>query len=76
MARTSIPHFSLPHALQFCAPVANPDASPSSPFSQLPEEPRALAQDLQPAGGMSDISIPQHAAASPCPPALPAPPLT
>lgn len=43
----SIPHLSLLQALQFCAPMANPNASSSSPFSQVPEEPSALTQDLQ-----------------------------
>lgn len=60
MARTTIPHLSLLQALQFCAPVANSNASSSSPFSQLPKESSALTQDLQQAGGVLGISSPQR----------------
>lgn len=56
---SSIPHLSLLQALQFCAPMANPNASSYSPFSQLPEEPSALTQDLQQAGDVPGVSNPQ-----------------
>lgn len=42
---SSVPHFSLPSALQFCAPMANPNALLL--LTLLPAAKRALMQDLQ-----------------------------
>lgn len=83
-----MPLLSLLPALQFCAPMANPKASScSSLFSQLPEEPSVLMQDLSklelswapsvPVLGLcwSPSSLGVGARGWQPPPALPGPPL-